>query len=441
VPNLTYTPKPDAEGADSFTFVVNDGTSNSQPATISISIVRSVGKTLNCWWGSFNTNDYNPRNSKAYVEDPKTKQMVPNYHYIDPDGTFTPRPPSDEVIYRMDPLSDTLRAVSAWEFHKTRKNDPLRAAGGAGGANRTVTWESKSNDPAFREVWGYFAEPNISRVRFDRRTNKPTYYFGLVGLVDGLYIGSDCGLQWEPEAKDNKGQVIASEGWTLVNRVTTVLGVTNGRWELFGQFRSPGQTTVDRFKQGTLNTIQMGYVINRSNVATISMSNGAKLPIQYCDPQKTVTLQSLRRNVGLTQSVSADELAKNPDGSPKDPSAIQFPSPNAALVYLDGSIIKGLKFGGGQLKTALPLNSSDPAQITTPWEEVGNSDALRPPHKSDDKFIIDFEKIDGTNPLTKPRNAVDGSYLTNFKTEDVTITMGAPKKKHKIERMPKSRKK
>ncbi|MBX3706436.1 MAG: tandem-95 repeat protein [Pseudomonadales bacterium] len=37
-PNLTYTPNPDFNGADSFTFVVNDGTVDSAPATISITV-------------------------------------------------------------------------------------------------------------------------------------------------------------------------------------------------------------------------------------------------------------------------------------------------------------------------------------------------------------------------------------------------------------------
>ena len=37
-PNLTYTPAAGYSGADSFTFVVNDGTVNSAPATVNITI-------------------------------------------------------------------------------------------------------------------------------------------------------------------------------------------------------------------------------------------------------------------------------------------------------------------------------------------------------------------------------------------------------------------
>jgi VCBS repeat-containing protein len=40
-PDLTYTPDPDFHGGDSFTFVANDGTTDSEPATVSIT-VRSV---------------------------------------------------------------------------------------------------------------------------------------------------------------------------------------------------------------------------------------------------------------------------------------------------------------------------------------------------------------------------------------------------------------
>ena len=37
-PNLTYTPAAGYSGADSFTFVANDGTVNSAPATVNITV-------------------------------------------------------------------------------------------------------------------------------------------------------------------------------------------------------------------------------------------------------------------------------------------------------------------------------------------------------------------------------------------------------------------
>ena len=37
-PNLKYTPAADYYGADSFTFIANDGSLNSAPATISITV-------------------------------------------------------------------------------------------------------------------------------------------------------------------------------------------------------------------------------------------------------------------------------------------------------------------------------------------------------------------------------------------------------------------
>ena len=41
---VTYTPNPDAiAGSDSFTFTVNDGTVDSQPATVTIAVVDTVG--------------------------------------------------------------------------------------------------------------------------------------------------------------------------------------------------------------------------------------------------------------------------------------------------------------------------------------------------------------------------------------------------------------
>ena len=47
-PNLTYTPSPNFSGADSFTFLVNNGTSNSAPATVSIGI--QAGQPVDFFW-------------------------------------------------------------------------------------------------------------------------------------------------------------------------------------------------------------------------------------------------------------------------------------------------------------------------------------------------------------------------------------------------------
>ena len=42
-PNLTYTPAADYNGPDSFTFKVNDGTVDSSPATVSITVTSYTG--------------------------------------------------------------------------------------------------------------------------------------------------------------------------------------------------------------------------------------------------------------------------------------------------------------------------------------------------------------------------------------------------------------
>ncbi|PAW64012.1 MAG: hypothetical protein B9S38_16810 [Verrucomicrobiia bacterium Tous-C4TDCM] len=47
-PNLTYTPSANFSGADSFTFLVNNGTSNSSPATVSIGI--QAGQPVDFFW-------------------------------------------------------------------------------------------------------------------------------------------------------------------------------------------------------------------------------------------------------------------------------------------------------------------------------------------------------------------------------------------------------
>ncbi|VGO18381.1 beta strand repeat-containing protein [Pontiella sulfatireligans] len=51
-PDLTYTPNTDYEGADSFTFTVNDGEANSEPATVSIEVVVPPPAGVMVQWGS-----------------------------------------------------------------------------------------------------------------------------------------------------------------------------------------------------------------------------------------------------------------------------------------------------------------------------------------------------------------------------------------------------
>lgn len=440
VPNLTYTPNPDYQDVDSFTFKVNDGTIDSPPATVTINVVQSPGKNLSCWWepNIFNTNDYNPVNSLAYIPDPKdSTKKIPNKDYIDPDGTSTPLPPSGESIAYQG------RTVSRWILRK-KADTTMAAVGGVGGGNRTVMWKPTGTALPYREVWGYFAEPDISRVMLDRRTNKPTYYYGLKGIIDTYWVDTDCGIQWEPAPRNSEGTSINDStgtpipaGWTLVNRITTGLNLTEGFWEIFGQYQEQGQTRAKRWPLGTLHTVKMGYVIDKSNLGVISMSNGSSLPIQYFNPQKIIQFTHLKRNVGLTQAVAPEEVG--PDlNNPVDKNVYKASN---ALVYLDGSILKGLKFGGGELKTGARLQPSDPAQQSTLWSQAGNADELKPPDMADNIFIIDFVKIDDV-PLTKPRvppTLADKGYDTSFNAESVTVTMGSAKKTHKVKRFPRLR--
>src|ERR1019366_3008136 len=46
-PNVTYTPASGYSGADSFTFRVNNGSQNSGPATVSITVAAPAARTAN----------------------------------------------------------------------------------------------------------------------------------------------------------------------------------------------------------------------------------------------------------------------------------------------------------------------------------------------------------------------------------------------------------
>jgi hypothetical protein len=65
-PDLTYTPDTDYEGPDSFTFTVNDGETNSEPATVSLSIVNTLPGAV---WDGLGGNDFwsNPLNWVADI--------------------------------------------------------------------------------------------------------------------------------------------------------------------------------------------------------------------------------------------------------------------------------------------------------------------------------------------------------------------------------------
>jgi autotransporter-associated beta strand protein len=54
-PNLIYTPFPGSSGVDSFTFIANDGTLDSEPATVTFSLVPESAGDLKIWNGSTDT--------------------------------------------------------------------------------------------------------------------------------------------------------------------------------------------------------------------------------------------------------------------------------------------------------------------------------------------------------------------------------------------------
>jgi hypothetical protein len=58
-PNVTYTPKANFFGSDSFTFKANDGHTNSGPAVVSISVIPTIGLKINPTFDSTITTDPN----------------------------------------------------------------------------------------------------------------------------------------------------------------------------------------------------------------------------------------------------------------------------------------------------------------------------------------------------------------------------------------------
>ena len=86
VPNLTYTPAANFNGPDSFSFLVNNGTSNSSPATVSISIW--AGQPVSCTWSSATSGNCSVAGNWASVAPAATGQVYYSLNFA-PAGTYT----------------------------------------------------------------------------------------------------------------------------------------------------------------------------------------------------------------------------------------------------------------------------------------------------------------------------------------------------------------
>ena len=86
LPNLTYTPNANFNGTDSFTFLVNNGSRNSAPATVSISIQAGALNSFN--WQSAVSGNWSVASNWTPGVPAITGQ--PNYALnFNPSGTYT----------------------------------------------------------------------------------------------------------------------------------------------------------------------------------------------------------------------------------------------------------------------------------------------------------------------------------------------------------------
>jgi len=85
-PNLTYTPAANYSGTDSFTFLVNNGTSNSSPATVSISIW--AGLPVSYTWKSATSGNWSVAGNWTPGAPAAAGQPFYNLNFT-PSGTYT----------------------------------------------------------------------------------------------------------------------------------------------------------------------------------------------------------------------------------------------------------------------------------------------------------------------------------------------------------------
>ena len=86
-PNLTYTPAANYSGTDSFTFLVNNGSSNSTPATVSLSIW--AGQPVSYTWASATTGNWSLGTNWTGSAAPSAAGQPYYSLNITPSGTYT----------------------------------------------------------------------------------------------------------------------------------------------------------------------------------------------------------------------------------------------------------------------------------------------------------------------------------------------------------------
>lgn len=235
-PNLTYTPDPSFVGQDEFTFVVNDGELDSNPATVTLQV-----------------NADNP-NNRAPIAQPQTIAVVTGVASMitlsgnDPDGdvidfeiasppangTLTGTPPtltytSDAGFEGTDTLTffvsdgalDSAPAVVTIEV----STEPGGPGGNNdnGGENSPPEFEEPAADAIFEAEVGQLFE--LLAVATDADDDPITY--DATGLPPGASFDTATGrLTWTPETAGSYGLILtASDGIASTTRAVTLQAV------------------------------------------------------------------------------------------------------------------------------------------------------------------------------------------------------------------------
>jgi hypothetical protein len=270
-PNLTYTPNPGFTGADSFTFKVNDGTADSNIATVNITVMTIASEdTLGL---------YNPVNSAFYLKRSHTGGKADMVYGYGPAGAgWLPvmgdwNNDGDDTAGLYDPLTGTFYLKDTHSGGQADKRFRYGPAN-AGWIPVVGDWNGDGTDT----VGLYAPAAGTFYLKDDHSGGKADWSFRF-GPIDPALL--PLAGDWDGDGQDTVGLYHPRTGvFYLINAhrggkadVSLRYGPTNANWQpLTGDWNSNGTDTIGLYRPDT-GQFYLRYS-NTAGVADLSVRYG-----------------------------------------------------------------------------------------------------------------------------------------------------------------------